>query len=454
MPDDHTQQVTSVTNIGGTPSEGREDFRLLDNDVFRAWWFSRLVAQTAQAALLYGLLILIVDRTDRSIYASLFVICSIIPSMLFGLIGGWAADRLPQRALLTTLNILRALVVVPLIREPDSLVVLFGVTLGIWTIHQFYSPGEAAVMARILPESRLADGTSMGNLALTLAQVAGMVILAPLLLRLPDARPFVAICAAGYAVAAIFMLDIGRLKPRESAGRTIPFNLRRGWQIATSSGRAFNAFANGVLIAVGLSALLAIVPAYLQNVLNTGADNTVFVFAPAVIGLVVGLRVAPPLGRWLGHGRIAIVATICFAFSVAAFGAIDGVADLIDTAGIPLASVADQLGLSSRTATTMVVSIPAGFFSAIVNVGARAVLLEVAPDDARGQVFATQGVIGNAGALIPTLLAGIAVDTLGSRPVAIALAVALLSGTIAAMRYARGLADTAQTDRASTSIGS
>jgi len=439
MSQDHTQHVTSVTDIGSAPSQGREDFRLLDNDAFRAWWFSRLVAQTAQAALLYGLLILIVDQTNRSIYASLFVVCSIVPSLLFGLIGGWAADRLPQRALLTTLNVLRALVVIPLIREPDNLFVLFAVTIGIWTLHQFYSPGEAAVMARILPESRLADGTSMGNLALTLAQVAGMVILAPLLLRLPDARPFVAICAAGYAVAAIFMLDIGRLRPRESAGRTIPFNLRRGWEIATSSGRAFNAFADAVLIAVGLSSLLAIVPAYLENVLNTGANNTVFVFAPAVIGLVVGLRIAPPLGRWLGHGRIAIAATICFAFSAAAFGAIDSVARLIDTTGIPLASVADQLGLPTRTAATMLVSIPAGFFSAIVNVAARAVLLEVAPDDARGQVFAMQGVIGNAGALIPTLLAGIAVDLLGARPVAIVLALSLLVATIAAIRYARAL---------------
>lgn len=439
MSQDHTQHVTSVTDIGSAPSQGREDFRLLDNDAFRAWWFSRFVAQTAQAALLYGLLILIVDQTNRSIYASLFVVCSIVPSLLFGLIGGWAADRLPQRALLTTLNVLRALVVIPLIREPDNLFVLFAVTIGIWTLHQFYSPGEAAVMARILPESRLADGTSMGNLALTLAQVAGMVILAPLLLRLPDARPFVAICAAGYAVAAIFMLDIGRLRPRESAGRTIPFNLRRGWEIATSSGRAFNAFADAVLIAVGLSSLLAIVPAYLENVLNTGANNTVFVFAPAVIGLVVGLRIAPPLGRWLGHGRIAIAATICFAFSAAAFGAIDSVARLIDTAGIPLASVADQLGLPTRTAATMLVSIPAGFFSAIVNVAARAVLLEVAPDDARGQVFAMQGVIGNAGALIPTLLAGIAVDLLGARPVAIVLALSLLVATIAAIRYARAL---------------
>ncbi|HMM42245.1 MAG TPA: hypothetical protein PKA95_10115, partial [Thermomicrobiales bacterium] len=204
-----------------------------------------------------------------------------------------------------------------------------------------------------------------------------------------------------------------------------------------SSGRAFNAFADAVLIAIGLSSLLAIVPAYLEHVLNTGASNTVFVFAPAVIGMVAGLRIAPPLGRWLGHGRIAFAAMLCFALSAAAFGAIDNVVQLLSDAGLPLATLEDRIGLSARTATTMIVSIPAGFFSAIVNVAARAVLLEIAPDDARGQLLATQNVIGNAGALLPTLLAGLAVDLLGARPVALALAGLLLAATIAAWRYSR-----------------
>lgn len=426
-----------ATSRSGAPSGKRERARLLDDPAFRAWWLSRLVSQTAQAALLYGLLILIIGQTNRSIYTSLFVVCSIVPSLLFGLIGGWASDRLPQRAFLTLLNLLRAAVLVPLLREPDDLRMLFVVTLGVWTVHQFYSPGESAIMARILPEDRLADGTSMGNLALTVAQVIGMVILAPLLLRLPDERIFIGVCIAGYASGAFFVTGIGRLAPRKGEGRGIPFNLRRGWEVATSSGLAFNAFADAVLIGIGLSSLLAIVPAFLEHVLNTSARNTVFVFAPAVIGLVIGLRVAPPLGRWLGHGRVAFAAMVCFAISAAAFGAIDGVVRLLGETGLPLATAESRIGLSARTATTMIVSIPAGFFSAVVNVAARAVLLEVAPDDARGQVFATQNVLGNAGALIPTLLAGLAVDLLGARPVALALASLLLVATLAAWRHAR-----------------
>ena len=41
-------------------------------------------------------------------------------------------------------------------------------------------------------------------------------------------------------------------------------------------------------------------PLYLKGVLNTGAENTVFVFAPAALGLLIGLRAAPVLARAIG----------------------------------------------------------------------------------------------------------------------------------------------------------
>jgi hypothetical protein len=39
------------------------DDKLLKHPAFRNYWVARLLAQTAQGALLYGLLVLIVDRT-------------------------------------------------------------------------------------------------------------------------------------------------------------------------------------------------------------------------------------------------------------------------------------------------------------------------------------------------------------------------------------------------------
>jgi len=410
-------------------------YGLLSLPVFRNYWLARLLGQAGQGALLYGLLILIVDRTDKSIYGSLFVVCSIIPSLIFGLFGGWLADRLPQRAFLILLDVVRAVIVALMLRASADLVTIFAVTLGIWTVHQFYSPTESAILARIVPASRLAEANSRANLALILAQVLGMVMLAPLLLMLPDERVLFGVSAALYLSAAWFHLKMGRLTALEAGlSQRPPLALRRGWQVARADRPIFGALLNAVLIGVGMSTLIVIVPHFLVNVLDTDANNTVFVFAPAVIGLTIGLQLAPLLGRMLGHGRVATIGLFGFALAIAALGLVDQITVALHESIATLPRVEDTLGLQALTATTMLISIPAGFCSALTSVGSRTVMLQRAPEDVRGQLFATESTLGRAIALVPTLGVGLAVDLLDVRPVALLVAVLLIIGAIVGRR--------------------
>jgi MFS family permease len=421
--------------------------KLLKHPGFRDYWLARLLAQTAQGALLYGLLVLIVDRTERSIYGSLFVVCSIIPSLLFGLIGGWAADRLPQRLFMIVLNLVRAAIVATLLRQGADLPTIFAVTLGIWTVHQFFSPAESAVLARMVPVERLAAANSLSNLALTLAQVLGMVILAPLLLKLPDERYLFVAVSVLYAAAAVYLVRMGRLPGREPGQRRRPkLALRRGWRIAVNDPPSFGALLDAVLISVGMSTLVVIVPHFLVRVLNTDARNTVFVFAPAVIGLVLGLRLAPWLGSVIGHGRLATIGLVGFAAAIAGIGLVDQVVSFLQSTYIDLPRVEEALGLSTRTSATMLLSIPAGFCSALTNVAAKTVLLERAPEDARGQINATQSTLANAISLIPTLLAGLAIDLLDVRPVALVIAFLLVTGAVFGRRISSRAAVPGATD--------
>jgi putative hydrolase of HD superfamily len=420
--------------------------RLLQLDTYRAYWIGRLLTQTAQGALLYGLLILIVDRTDRGIFGSIFVLCSIIPSLVLGLLGGYVADRMPARAFMVSLNVVRALLVASLLRANADLPTIFLVTLGIWIVHQFFSPTEAALLARVTPPDRLSYGTSLSNLALTLAQVLGMVILAPLLLKLPDERFLFGVCAGLYLAGAAAYARIGRLSARdERVVRRQTFALRRGWQFALDDRPSFTALINEVLMGIGLATLVVIVPYYLESVLDTSAGNTVFVFAPAVLGLVIGLQFAPWIGRAIGPGRMSTIGLTGFLLVIAAFGLIDQVVALLREAQLPLGRIEASLGLSTRTSATMLLSVPAGFCSALTSVGARTVLLDRAPEGLRGQVLATQGVLGNAGALLPTLLAGLAIDVVGVRPVA--LLIALLLAAIAIASRVAGTRHEARTAR-------
>lgn len=416
-------------------TEELDNISLLKEPVFRAWWNARLLSQTAQAALLYGLLILITDRTDRSIYASFFVVCSILPSLAFGLLGGWLADRLPQRAFMIVLHLARVGLVAFLFSSTFSLTTIFAVTLGIWIVQQFFSPTESATVARIVSTDRLDNANALSNFALTLAQFFGMVLIAPIMLKLPDERALFVVIAALYALAAVFLVRMGRLPGREpGTARKPPLDLRRGWHIVVADRPAFGALIDAVLIGVGMSILVVIVPYYLVDVLDTNAGNTVFVFAPAVFGLVAGLQLAAFLGRLIGHTRLAFLGLLGFAICIALLGLIDQFIELLNESRVELESLENQLGLSTRTSATMLLSVPAGFCSAVTNVAARTVLLERSPEDARGQVLATQSTLSNAIALVPTITAGLAIDVFEVRPVAFVIALLLVIGAIAGRR--------------------
>jgi MFS family permease len=409
---------------------------------FRVLWLSRLISQTAQGALLYALLILVVDLSDRSIFNSLFVICSIIPSIAFGLPAGVVADSVPRRGLLVLLNLFRFMFMLLLVGSDASLAGVFATTLGIWIIHQFYSPTEASALADIVPPNRYTSAQAMFNLALTISQAVGLVIAAPILLRTGGPKLVFVVAGALWLVAAALTallpaLDVHRSR-RRSSGRSLRQMLGDGWRFARSDRFTFEAIIDDVLVGVGMSALIVIMPFYMERVLGTSKENTVFVFAPAALGLVFGIRLAPKLASIVGEQYLATLSLFLFAVVVAALGFVEQTYDFLnDTLRFPLDQLTDSIGISPLILLVMLLSIPAGFASAAVNVAARSILLSRTPSSLRGQVIATQGLMGNIAALIPTLLAGIATDIFGVKPIAVGIAVCIVIAAMAAHMLGR-----------------
>ena len=213
--------------------------------------------------------------------------------------------------------------------------------------------------------------------------------------------------------------------------------LRAGWGEITRDRKAFAALIDSVMIGIGLSALVVIVPQFLEDVLNTGADNTVFVFAPSAVGLVIGLQVAPLLGRILGHGRLATLGLGLFSLSIFAIGSINQVSDWLLERDILVSWLDSQFGLSPLISTVMILSFPAGFAVGLSNVAIRMVLIQQTSPQAHARVFSTQMTVANVCALLPTIATGLLVDAVGVRPVAIVIAVGIVAGAILGRRFGR-----------------
>ena len=433
------------------------DQPLLRDPTFRTFWLSRLFVQLAQGAMLYALLILVVDLTSSSFYTALFVNCSILPAIVFGIPGGIVSDSLPRRPMMVGLNLARFGLICTALLVTPSLPAVFALTLAIWVIHQFYSPIESTVVASLVPPDRFSSAQALHNLALTLAQALGLVLLAPLVLRFFDISVLFAICASLFLAAAGFAALLPRLddhlaretappdsvnadpgvtrQPAKFGGRR-PGSLAssvqwflNGWRMVSHDRIALGAVLDDMLVGLGLASLLVIMPLYLEAVLNTAQENTTFVFAPAALGLIVGLRAAPALNAITENRYIATAGLILFAVTVITLGFVRRMTDLvIDTLHLPLDRLSDAVGVSAPVLVVMLLSIPAGFASALVGVAARSVLLNRVPPGARGQVIASQNLFQSLATLLPTFAVGIFADIIGVRSMAIAIGLVLLAG--------------------------
>lgn len=412
----------------------------LGNPNFRILWLSRLFSQTAQGALLYALMILVIDLSDRSFAVSLFVACSNVASMSLGLPAGMVVDNISRRFMLTMLNLFRFAFMLTMVAISPSLVAVFACTIGIWIIHQFYSPAEASMLPDLVPRDRYTEAQSLHNLALTLSQGVGLAILAPLALLWGGAELVFVMAGALWLLAGAFTLLLPSVQIHKSGSQT---KKRRGFLQTLTAGLqfirrdhpTFEAVLHDVLVSVGMSSFVVIIPFYLERVLGTSKENTVFVFAPAAIGLVVGLRLAPKLARVMGERMAAFLSVVAFGVCIFALGFIEQTYWFLnDVLRLPLDQLSYVLKISPMVLLTMFVSIPAGLAMSVVNVAARSILLQRTPGYVRGQVIASQSLIGNIIGLIPTLLAGIATDLFGVVPVAVGIAVLIIVGGIFARR--------------------
>jgi MFS family permease len=427
---------------------GTRDQALLKNPHFRLLWLSRLCSQTAQGALMYALMILVIDLSARSFAVSLFVACANVASMGLGLPAGMVVDAFSRRFMLTMLNGFRFAFMLAMVTIEPTLGAVFACTIGIWIIHQFYSPAEASLVADLVPTARYTEAQSLHNLALTISQGVGLIALAPLALLFGGAQLVFVLAGTLWLMAGAFTLLLPSIPIHSSATkgkrrRSFLETLTAGLQFIRRDRVTLEAILHDVLVSVGMSALVVIIPFYLERVLNTSKENTVFVFAPAAIGLLIGLRLAPVVARMIGERRAAFGAVIVFGVCIFALGFIEQSYWLLnDVLRLPLDQITDFIKISPVVLLTMIVTIPAGMAMSIVNVASRSILLHRTPGHVRGQVIASQGLIGNIIGLVPTLLAGLATDLFGVVPVAVALAVLIILGGV----MARHLGNTRRDD--------
>lgn len=397
--------------IGGTA--------ILQQDGFRGLWLGRLLSHTGMNVVLFTLLVLAVQGTGTaaSVKSALFITAYILPTAALGTISGVLVDRLPKNLVLSAMNIGRLGLMLLLLVSDTGLWTIYGVALLLAITTQFASPAEAAAVPQLVRSDQFTMANSVNNLGGLLAQVVGFALLPPLFLNTVGARPLFFIAAVLFGAAAAVFLGIRSLGSREvdldqtiDAVREVRKQFAQAWEVLSRDFRAYMSVIIVVLASTTALVAVALMPRFAEEVLDIPVRNAVFVFLPAGIGVLAGLRLVQWLERriekwWLvgaGFGLLA-ASFICLALTTTFASMLEGTIPFGET--------------SARIVVTVIISTVAAFSFSVVGVASRSLVNERMPVDIQGRIFAAQVVLTNLASIPPILLAGLLAGLFGVGPV-------------------------------------
>jgi len=421
------------------------DGSIWKNRPFMLLWSAQAISQTAQNAIWFALMVLIEDSTHSSTQIGIAIVSFILPSVVFTMPAGVMVDRVDKRLVLVSTNWLRALSVLGYIFFNQSVWMIYGVTFVFSVISQFFLPAEAAMIPALVGRKRLITANSMFNLTFTASQLAGIVIIAPIAIKLFGINALFVAIALVFGLCGFLVLPLppGRAVIDQDDGvagtrvfKRFMKDLRETWDFIISDRMATMAMVvltSGSTLSL-VTAMLA--PRYMVAIVGIRADDTVYVLAPAGVGMTMGALITGRVTRWLPKELLIVVGILGVAIGLLLLAIVTPVWGVIFQI-ISLMANPEQLPkIVSLVSVVMLVAGLMGLSLSMVIISSQTILQEQAPISSRGRIFAVQIMLGNLASIIPLVFIGGLADLLGVSRVLILLSVAIFGlGSIAIKSY-------------------
>ena len=199
----------------------REYLRVLRRPAFRNLWLAQTTSVVGDRLVIVALALFVTDLTGSATDVGLVLGAQTLPFVVFLLIGGVWADRLPRARLMIATDVVRAALHVLLaaliftdVVEIWHLVVieaLFG------TAEAFFRPAYTGLLPRTVPEPEIQEAQALSNMTNNLAELTGPALATALVLGVGAGWAFL-FDAVTFVVSALFLTRV-RVRERATAGR-------------------------------------------------------------------------------------------------------------------------------------------------------------------------------------------------------------------------------------------
>ncbi len=325
----------------------------------------------------------------------------VIPVPIALVVGGILTDRrgpnatliAAQAATAATMGVIAGLEAAHLLTFLPTLATgfLLGICSGLGSV-----PAQALLL-RVVDRTAVAGAFALSLVTVGVGRLVGGPIGGVVAESLGPVPAF-AIAVAGVATATVLFASLPHAEPLETSGAQIS---RRdlvdaiGWVRRTPAALALIAI--DATLAGAIYPYTAIVPVIARDLLGGGAGDLGILISAGGVGAIAGGAVLAPLGRRVGHGRLAIVAVVL--------------------AGVGIA----VLGVSHTVIASSVVAAIIGGASIGASVTTGLLLQTMTPPRLRGRVLALDSVTFNLINPVSLLVLGLSVEGFGATPVLAAM---------------------------------
>jgi MFS family permease len=289
----------------------REDFSVLRYRDFRILLADRLLAPLAYSFSMVGVSFAVLDVTGSTADLSYVLAAQMLPTVLFTLFGGVAADRFKPQLIIVLGNLLIALgegtFGLLTLTHAIGVPAMVGLELVTGTGMSLFWPASTALLPKIVPGDQLQAANALSRLVMNGSQMGGMAI-AGLAVAAVGPGWALSVCGIGMlgTVPLLSLLE-ARANERPEHQPSVWHELREGWQEFTKHTWVWATVAEFLVVnASWYAGMLVLGPVIARDHLG-GAAAWGWLNAAFSVGLILGGMAAL---RWMPKRPMLAVAAL------------------------------------------------------------------------------------------------------------------------------------------------
>ena len=151
------------------------NFRLLARRNFGLLWVGGLISFVGDWVLYIGMPISIYQITGSALATTIMFVCGVLPSVVLGSVAGVYVDRWDRRRTVIVGNLLLAATLLPLalVRDANTIWIVYVVVLSEASIGQFVNPAIGALLPQLVEKDELVAANSLNSASNNLSRIIG-----------------------------------------------------------------------------------------------------------------------------------------------------------------------------------------------------------------------------------------------------------------------------------------